>query len=100
MKIRGKPSLEGFLQGGDESGAQPTKAPTSKSPSSGKAKREDADAVPIVKVARIKKLFELPEPLIADLEQRCVDERRQLGRRVTQMEIVERALRTYLSTKP
>lgn len=100
MKIRGKPSLEGFLQGGDESGSQPAKAPNSKSSASGKAKREDDDPAAVMKVARIKKLFELPESLIADLEQRCVDERRQLGRRVTQMEIVERALRTYLSTKP
>lgn len=61
-------------------------------------------ALPVVRPApvkrpslkRTKKLFELPVFMVEDLEQRCVDERRKMGRRVTQTEIVERALTIYL----
>lgn len=87
MTIRGKPNVDAFLDGGNETNqTSPLAAPK-------KAKTVVAAVQP---PKRTKKLFELPEALIADLEQRCVDERRQLGRRVTQTEIVERALETYL----
>lgn len=86
MIIRGKPNVDAFLEGGQEVEKAAVIAPK-------KAKPVQAIAEP---PKRTKKLFELPEAIIADLEQRCVDERRQLGRRVTQTEIVERALRSYL----
>lgn len=86
MKIRGKPNVDAFLDGGNEAANAPVAT-------SSKAEQRQAANEPL---RRTKKLFELPEALIADLEQRCVDERRQLGRRVTQTEIVERALGTYL----
>jgi hypothetical protein len=85
MKVRGKPNVDAFLEGGNEAAKATLPAPS-------KAKLQAADVPP----KRTKKLFELPEALITDLEQRCVDERRQLGRRVTQTEIVERALGNYL----
>jgi hypothetical protein len=88
MTIRGKPNVDAFLKGDDES----IKATVVKQ-SRVKPTLVEADAET---AKRTKKLFELPEPMIADLEQRCIDERRQLGRRVTQTEIVERALRIYL----
>lgn len=89
MKIRGKPNVEAFLDGGNEATKEAVVAPK-------KVLTTRAAEAP----KRTKKLFELPETMIADLEQRCVDERRQLGRRVTQTEIIERALGAYLSIKP
>lgn len=89
--IRGKPNVEAFLDGG----AEVSKAVAPAAPKRAKAAVQSSDEPP----KRTKKLFERPEALIADLEQRCVDERRQLGRRVTQTEIVERALGTYLYGK-
>lgn len=87
MKIRGKPNVDVFLEGGNAS----TNAPIQTTARSTQIEVEPAK--------RTKKLFELPESMIADLEQRCVDERRQLGRRVTQTEIIERALGAYLYGK-
>jgi hypothetical protein len=91
MKIQGKPNIDAFLDAGNAPQPMP-KAAGKVTPAPSPA-LEDAPK-------RTKKLFELPETLIADLEQRCVDERRQLGRRVTQTEIVERALGSYLYSKP
>jgi hypothetical protein len=90
MTIRGKPNVDAFLKGDDESIKATVVKQSRVKPTLVEA---DADAET---AKRTKKLFELPEPMIADLEQRCIDERRQLGRRVTQTEIVERALRIYL----
>ncbi len=89
MIIRGKPNVDAFLDGGAE--AKKT-SPVGLKKS--KLSRSAADAP-----KRTKKLFELPEAMMTDLEQRCVDERRQLGHRVTQTEIVERALGIYLYGK-
>lgn len=89
MTIRGKPSVEAFLDGSNKDQSTEVVSPS-------KNKRPLA-AGDLQK--RTRKLFELPEVMVADLEQRCVDERRQLGRRVTQTEIVERALETYLYRK-
>ena len=91
MTIRGKPNVQAFLDGGNEVVTAPLPTPK-------KAKLVEAVIEPSKRI-RIKKLFELPETMMADLEQRCVDERRQLGRRVTQTEIIERALETYLYSK-
>ena len=82
MTIRGKPNVDAFLEGSNVAAKATVATPK-------KAKPVLAAATP---PKRTKKL-------IADLEQRCVDERRQLGRRVTQTEIVERALGTYLYGK-
>ena len=89
MIVRGKPNVDAFLEGGQATAKTTVVAPK-------KPKAAPAAAEP---PKRTKKLFELPEAMIADLEQRCVDERRQLGRRVTQTEIIERALGTYLYGK-
>jgi hypothetical protein len=89
MTIRGKPNVDAFLEGSNVAAKATVATPK-------KTKPVLAAAAP---PKRTKKLFELPEAMIADLEQRCVDERRQLGRRVTQTEIVERALGTYLYGK-
>jgi hypothetical protein len=86
MTIRGKPNVDAFIEGGNEAAKATVAARKKAKPVLGPAETRK----------RTKKLFELPEAMIADLEQRCVDERRQLGRRVTQTEIVERALGTYL----
>lgn len=88
MTVRGKPSLDRFIEAGDK--ATKTTSTVSKKSQAGAS---------VEPPKRTKKIFELPETIIADLEQRCVDERRQLGRRVTQTEIVERALETYLYGK-
>ncbi len=88
MIIRGKPNVDAFLDGGVSEG-NISKFGEKKSKLS-----RAADAP-----KRTKKLFELPETMMTDLEQRCVDERRQVGYRVTQTEIVERALRIYLYGK-
>ncbi|MFN5350619.1 MAG: hypothetical protein ACK5A0_13975 [Polaromonas sp.] len=92
MIIRGKPNVDAFLDGGSEAAKAPVAAPAA-------PKKVKAAQIAAEPARRTKKLFELPEAMIADLEQRCVDERRQLGRRVTQTEIVERALGTYLYGK-
>lgn len=90
--IRGKPNVEAFLDGGNK---------TVQAPAVAALVSVDKPARVIAKPPkRVKKLFELPESMIADLEQRCVDERRTLGRRVTQTEIIERSLGTYLYSKP
>lgn len=86
MTIRGKPNVDAFLEGVSEA---------AKAPVAG-AKKAKPKLAAVELPKRTKKLFELPEAMIADLEQRCVDERRKLGRRVTQTEIVERALGAYL----
>ena len=89
MKVHGKPDIESFIDGGNEAKAAPL--PAAKKPRLVKVAAEPSK--------RIKKLFELPEALMVDLEQRCVDERRKQGRRVTQTEIVARALGLYLASK-
>lgn len=89
MTIRGKPNVDDFLDGGAEAAKSPAKAPAT-------ARKGKAAPAATEPAKRISKLFQLPEAMMADLEQRCIDERRQLGRRVTQTEIVERALETYL----
>jgi hypothetical protein len=96
-----KPNVDAFLDGGVEKHVPAQGVPRIEA--SRKAKAVTPDPVqPVAKtspVKRTKKLFELPESLVSDLEQRCVDERRQKGRRVTQTEIVVSALRTYLYGK-
>lgn len=102
MAIRGKPSLDEFLQGGNEPAAQaPAKTTTvslDAAPKQGKTTPAASHAGKEAKVTRIKKLFELPKDLIADLERACLDEKQVADRRVTQMEIVERSIRRYLKT--
>lgn len=90
MKVRGKPNVDAFLDGGSE---------TVKVLAVNGKKAGDVEGAS-ASTKRTKKLFELPEALVTDLEQRCVDERRLLGRRVTQTEIVEKAIGTYLYGQP
>lgn len=82
MTIRGKPDVDAFLDGGNEMAKAPEVSMYGQRPTES--------------TKRTKKLFELPEVMVADLEQKCVDERRRVGRRVTQTEIVEHALSLYL----
>lgn len=81
MKVRGKPNIQAFLDGGNSDVAVASEASHVQGPRG---------------IRRIKKLFELPEELVMDLEQRCLDERRRTGRKVTQAEIVERALNIFI----
>ena len=58
MKVRGKPNVDAFLDGGNEAAKAPVAAPSKAKPV------QAADEPP----KRTKKLFELPEAMIADLE--------------------------------
>lgn len=79
MSMKGKPSMEEFLSGG--------------------AAAEPAQAVaPIAQatIARRQKMAILPIPLLNDLKQRSLDESVKTGTRVTETDIIERALADYL----
>lgn len=83
MKIKGKPDVSQFLDGGAASEV-PKKA----------AKPPAAAAV-----AKRQKLVELPEPIFEAIKDRAYEEFKRTGKRVTDTEIIVTALAQYLSVK-
>ena len=79
--MKSKPNIDNFIAG----------TPADKKPA------ELLPHAPADKPRLVQKIFKISEDLAINLEQRCIDERRKLGRRVTQNELAEIALRNYLS---
>jgi len=72
--MKSKPNIENFISGG----------------------KEEVAPANTEKPRQIQKIFKISEEIAMELEQRCVDERRKLGRRVTQNELAEEALKRFL----
>lgn len=83
-KIKGKPDVSQFLEGGAAS-------ETMRTPQ--KAART---AVPVSSVPKRQKLVELPEPIFEALKDRAYEDYKKTGRRVTETEIIIAALAQYL----
>lgn len=75
MTIRGKPDVSAFLDGGAD--LKPTKKK-------------------IVEKEERQKVASLPVKILIDLKRRSIDESEQCGNRVTESDIIKRALENYL----
>jgi hypothetical protein len=85
MKIRGKPDLNEFLEGGVES------------PQSIKKNKDDANKSSISVDDHLRqKLVQLPAKMLMDLKLAALNETEQSGKRVTESDIVKRSLGEYL----
>lgn len=81
MKIKGKPDVSSFIDGG----AAAEVVPVSKKAALGVPKRQ--------------KLVELPEPVFEALKDRAYEEYKRTGKRVTETQIIIDALSKYLGLK-
>ena len=85
MTMRGKPDVNRFLEGG---AAAESPLPKER----GRPRLVD-------EVERRPKLVRLPSRMLLDLKRRAVDESEQSGERVTETDIIARAISKYLSIK-
>jgi hypothetical protein len=85
MKMRGKPDVNQFLEGG---------AATEKPPL-----KERGRPRSIATAERRPKLVRLPSKMLLALKRRVLDESERTGVRVTETDIIERAISKYLATK-
>lgn len=83
-KIKGKPDVSQFLEGGAAS--ETMLAP----------QRATKAAVSAFGVPKRQKLVELPEPIFEALKDRAYKDYKKTGRRVTETEIIIAALAQYL----
>jgi hypothetical protein len=85
MTMRGKPDVNRFLEGG---------AATENPPLKERGRPRSSD-----KVERRPKLVRLPSKMLLALKRRALDESERIGARVTETDIIERAISKYLTTK-
>lgn len=83
-KIRGKPDVSQFLEGGAASETVPV------------LKKAAKPAMPAAGMPKRQKLVELPEPIFDALKDRAYEDYKKTGRRVTETEIIIAALAQYL----
>lgn len=103
MKIKGKPDVSAFLDGGkaDQEKA-PTPAPVVARPDTIRANSAEEAAEKLAaeqqaaKGRKRQKLVELPEPLFHALKDRAYEDYKRTGKRVTETEIIIAALSKYL----
>jgi hypothetical protein len=87
--MKSKPNIDAFLEGGAATDQQP-KAATNPDPRS-------EPAVLVVPTAfRKQMVMQLPVALINDLKRRALEQSVSSGKRVTQQQLVEEALKRYL----
>jgi len=86
--MKSKPNIDAFLEGGAASDRPPTPATTN--PRSGPA----ASMAPTE--FRKQMVMQLPVALINDLKRRALEQSVSSGKRVTQQQLVEEALKKYL----
>ncbi len=82
--MKSKPNIDAFLDAGAASDRQP--------------KRETASqaAAPVPTEFRKQMVMQLPVALINDLKRRALEQSVSSGKRVTQQQLVEEALKKYL----
>lgn len=85
--MKSKPNIDAFLDGGAASERQP-KAEASP--------RATASEPPAPTEFRKQMVMQLPIALINDLKRRALEQSVNSGKRVTQQQLVEEALRKYL----
>lgn len=82
-KIKGKPDVSQFLEGGAASETM-------------RVPQMAAKTMPVSGVPKRQKLVELPEPIFEALKDRAYEDYKKTGRRVTETEIIIAALAQYL----
>ena len=82
--MKSKPNIDAFLDAGAASDRQPKRETTS------------LPAAPVPTEFRKQMAMLLPVALINDLKRRALEQSVSLGRRVTQQQLVEEALKKYL----
>jgi len=85
--MKSKPNIDAFLEGGAATDRQPKPAPNSRS-------EQTAAAAPTE--FRKQMVMQLPVALINDLKRRALEQSVNSGKRVTQQQLVEEALKKYL----
>ena len=87
MKMTGKPDVAAFLEGADTPKTEQIAKPTTVL---------QKPKLPQKSAERKPKMVALPASMLIDLKRRSIDESERAGVRVTETEIIERALETYL----
>ena len=90
--MKSKPNIDAFLEGGAASEKEGVTVVESRPARAARA----APALGIPSEFRKQMVMQLPIALINDLKRRALDESVRLGKRVTQQQLVEEALKTYL----
>lgn len=82
--MKSKPNIDAFLDAGAASDRQPKRETTS------------PPATPVPTEFRKQMVMQLPVALINDLKRRALEQSVSSGKRVTQQQLVEEALKSYL----
>lgn len=82
--MKSKPNIDAFLDAGAASDRQPKRETTSQ------------PAAPLPTEFRKQMVMQLPVALINDLKRRALEQSVSSGKRVTQQQLVEEALKKYL----
>lgn len=90
--MKSKPNIDAFLEGGDVEKAKPARRSRASLPKSPEPAPGVAQAVEF----RKPMVMQMPISLIEDLKRRAYELSSRSGRRVTQQQLVEEALRRYL----
>jgi hypothetical protein len=85
--MKSKPNIDAFLEGGSASERQPSAATIS---------RPEPVAAVTPTEFRKQMVMQLPIALINDLKRRALEQSVNTGKRVTQQQLVEEALKKYL----
>jgi hypothetical protein len=85
--MKSKPNIDAFLEGG---------AATERQPKAVAPARRSAAAVATPTEARKQVVMQLPITLINDLKRRALEQSVSSGKRVTQQQIVEAALKKFI----
>lgn len=84
--MKSKPNIDAFLEGGAATDRQPKPA----------ANPRGAPAAALPTEFRKQMVMQLPVALINDLKRRALEQSVSSGKRVTQQQLVEEALKKYL----
>jgi hypothetical protein len=85
--MKSKPNIEAFLEGGAATDRQPKPAPNPRTESAVSTAPTEF---------RKQMVMQLPVALINDLKRRALEQSVNSGKRVTQQQLVEEALKKYL----
>jgi hypothetical protein len=85
--MKSKPNIDAFLEGG---------AATDRQPKSAASPRAEPGAAVAPTEFRKQMVMQLPVALINDLKRRALEQSVSSGKRVTQQQLVEEALKIYL----
>ncbi len=85
--MKSKPNIDAFLEGGEATDRQPKPTTTP---------RAEPPAAEVPTEFRKQMVMQLPVALINDLKRRALEQSVSSGKRVTQQQLVEEALKKYL----